>query len=75
MNEKTTLERLDDKVSDILQKYRSAKEENELLISELTTLKAEKELKSQEITRLEDENAMKDMEIEEIVKKIENILS
>jgi cell division protein FtsB len=43
--------------------------------NELTTLKAESEIKTQEIAKLSDENAMKDLEIEEIVNKIESILS
>ena len=46
-----------------------------MLRNELMTLKAEREIKDQEIERLSHENAQKDMEIEEIVNKIESILS
>jgi len=74
MENKTALEILNDRVSDILQKYHSLKGENEMMRNELLTLKAEKELKDQEIEKLNEENAMKDLEIEEIVSKIESIL-
>lgn len=74
MQEQSTLEKLDQKVSQILQQYHALKGENELIRNELIALKAEKELKDNEIQRLNDENAMKDLEIEEIVNKIESIL-
>jgi len=74
MENQTTLERLGDKVTQILQQYENAKSENETLRNEVITLKAEKEARDQEIVRLSDDNAMKDLEIEEIVTKIENIL-
>lgn len=74
MQEETVLEKLSDKVSQVLQQYNSQKSENEMLRTELMTLKAERELKDKEIERLADENAMKDLEIEEIVSKIESIL-
>jgi cell division protein FtsB len=74
MQESTTLERLGEKVSQILQQYHSLKGENEMLRNELMSLKAERELKDAEITKLTEENALKDLEIEEIVNKIESIL-
>lgn len=74
MDNQTTLEKLSDKVSQILQQYHSFKSENEALRTELITLKAEKEVKNQEIERLIEENVMKDVEIEEIVNKIESML-
>jgi chromosome segregation ATPase len=74
MDNQTTLEKLSEKVSEILQQYHSLKNENEMMRNELITLKAEKEIKNQEIERLSEENAMKDLEIEEIVNKIESIL-
>jgi chromosome segregation ATPase len=74
MYNQTTLEKLSEKVSEILQQYHSLKNENEMMRNELITLKAEKEIKNQEIERLSEENAMKDLEIEEIVNKIESIL-
>ncbi|MCD6432424.1 MAG: hypothetical protein J7L21_00135 [Sulfurimonas sp.] len=74
MENKTTLEKLSDKVSQILQQYHSLKGENEVLRNELVTLKAESEMKNQEIEKLVEDNTMKDLEIEEIVNKIESIL-
>ena len=74
MQEQTSLDKLSDKVSQILQQYHSLKGENEMIRNELITLKAERELKDSEIEKLNDENAMKDLEIEEIVSKIESLL-
>ena len=74
MDNPSNLEKLSEKVSQILQSHHALKGENEMIRTELITLKAEKEIKDQEIERLLDENAMKDLEIEEIVNKIESIL-
>ena len=75
MEEKATvLERLSDKVSQVLQQYNSLQGENEMLRTEIVTLKAEREMKDQELARLSDDNTMKDLEIEEIMSKIESIL-
>jgi len=74
MNNQTNLEKLSEKVSEILQRNETLKNENQLMRNELMALKAEKEIKDQEIERLTEENSMKDLEIEEIVSKIESIL-
>jgi len=74
MDNQTTLERLDAKVTNILDKYNSLKATNEALQAEMVSLKADKELKEQQIAKLEDDNAMKELEMEEIVAKIEGIL-
>lgn len=74
MEGQTTLERLSEKISQILQQYNSLKGENEMIRNELITLKAEREIKNQEIEKLTELNAMKDLEIEEIVNKIETML-
>ncbi len=74
MDTQSNLEKLSDKVSQILQQYHTLKGENEMLRTELVTLKAEKEVKDQEIEKLREQNVLKDMEIEEIVDKIESIL-
>ena len=74
MENLTTIEKLSEKVSEILQKYHALRGENEMMRNELTTLKAERAIKNQEIDKLSEENAMKDLEIEEIVNKIESIL-
>jgi cell division protein FtsB len=74
MQSQTKLEKLNDKVSQILQSYNSLKEENQAYRTELVTLKAENEAKNTEIEKLREANVLKDMEIEEIVEKIESIL-
>ena len=74
MDSQNSLEKLNEKVSQIVQQYHSLKGENEMIRNELITLKAEKEIKDQEIEKLSEQNAMKDLEIEEIVNKIESIL-
>ncbi len=71
MQEQSNLDMLNEKVSQILQKYNSIKSENETIKNELTILKAQKD---QEIERLVEENRMKDLEIEEIINKIESML-
>jgi cell division protein ZapB len=75
MQEKTTIETLNEKVGLVLQKHHELKGENEMMRNELVTLRSQLELKEGEINRLSEENAMKDLEIEEIVNKIESILS
>ncbi|ADN09791.1 hypothetical protein [Sulfurimonas autotrophica] len=74
MDNQTTLNKLSEKVSYILQEYHALKGENEMMRNEIVTLKADCELKKQEIEKLHEENAKKDIEIEEIVNKIESIL-
>ncbi|HIC12659.1 MAG TPA: hypothetical protein EYO75_04690 [Sulfurimonas sp.] len=74
MQNQTTLEKLDEKVSEVLKQYHVLKSENETIRNELITLKAQREIQDQEIDKLRDENTMKDLEIEEIVNKIESIL-
>jgi chromosome segregation ATPase len=74
MDNRTSLEKLSDQVSQILQTNNSLKEEIGGLRTELMTLKAEKELTKGEMDRLIEENLKKDIEIEEIVNKIEMIL-
>ena len=74
MQDQTTLEKLNEKVSNILQRYHSLKGENEMLRNELVTLKGEREIKNQEIEKLIEQNTQKDLEIEEIVEKIESIM-
>lgn len=75
MEDQTTLSKLNNKVSEILQQYHSLKGENEMLRMEIVTLRAESDAKNAEITRLDELNQMKDLEIDEIVAKIENILN
>ncbi|MDD5371885.1 MAG: hypothetical protein PHO62_00480 [Sulfurimonas sp.] len=74
MQNQTTLSKLGDKVSTIVERYNFLKDENEMLRIEVIKLKAESEAKTREIEKLVEENALKDLEIEEIVQKIESIM-
>jgi len=74
MDNQTALEKLNEKVSNVLQRYHSLKGENEMLRTQTVTLKAENEIKDQEIEKLTELNFSKDLEIEEIVSKIESIV-
>jgi len=74
MENQTVIEKLDQKIDQVLQKCQNLSNENEVLRNEVVRLKAEKELKDAEIEKLMDENSMKELEIEEIVSKVESIL-
>ena len=74
MDNQTTLEKLNEKVSAILKHYHTLKGENELLRTEIVTLRAQGEVKNQELEKLIQQNVQKDLEIEEIVDKIESIM-
>jgi cell division protein FtsB len=74
MENQTSLEKLNQKISQILGEYNSLKEQNELFRVENMTLKTQNEAKDAEIAKLEDENIQKDIEIEEIVQKIESMI-
>ncbi|BCD62848.1 MULTISPECIES: cell division protein ZapB [Nitratiruptor] len=69
------MEKLSQKIDDLLDKYTILKDENERLRTELVTCKAASEEKDKEIEKLRDELAMKNLEIDEIIKKIENLVS
>ncbi len=75
MENQTALERLNEKIMQLLQKCEEFKDNNEVMQNEIITLKAESEIKDAEIEKLLEENSKKDIEIEEIVNKIESILS
>jgi chromosome segregation ATPase len=74
MENQNSIEKLDEKVSQVIAEYNSLKGENDMLRNELITLKAQREISDQEIEKLTEQNTMKDLEIEEIVNKIESIL-
>lgn len=74
MQNQTTLAKLNDKISVILERYSSLKLENEELRKEVIQLKAQSEIKNREIEKLVEQNAMKDSEIESIVEKLESIM-
>ena len=68
------MEKLSDKIEELLAKYQELKQENETLRRDLLTCKAASEEKDKEIERLRDELAMKNMEVDEIIKKIESLV-
>ncbi|MCF6331424.1 MAG: hypothetical protein L3I99_07775 [Sulfurimonas sp.] len=74
MQNQTNLEKLNTKVSQILQQFHAMKAENDMLRTEIITLKSQKELTNQELEKLIHENSQKDAEIEEIANKIESII-
>ncbi|MDP2893167.1 MAG: hypothetical protein Q8N78_02225 [Sulfurimonas sp.] len=74
MQNQTTLSKLNDKVSAIVEQYNFFKHENEMLRLEVVKLKAESEAKSKEIEKLVEDNSLKDLEIEDIVQKIESLM-
>ncbi|MBS4067815.1 MAG: hypothetical protein WC279_02250 [Sulfurimonas sp.] len=74
MQNQTTLSKLNDKVSAIVEQYNFFKHENEMLRLEVVKLKAESEAKSKEIEKLVEDNSFKDLEIEDIVQKIESLM-
>lgn len=75
MDKKSTVEILDNRVSQILEQYKVLKNENERLQENIASLNKNIESKNQEIDTLSEENAMKDLEIEDIIAKVENILN
>jgi len=74
MQEQSVLEKLSNRVSQVVQQHQSLQGENEMLRSEIGALKETLAVKDSEVNALRDENTMKDLEIEEVVSKIESIL-
>ncbi len=74
MQELTTLEKLSQKVSQMLRNYDELRMENAQLKESVELLETEKITQETKLTRLQDELLEKDREIEEIVNKIESIL-
>jgi SMC interacting uncharacterized protein involved in chromosome segregation len=68
------IEKLNEKVAALLDKYNALKSELIQAKNELSALREGESEKDQLIKQLQEENAMKDLEIEEIVNKIESIL-
>ena len=68
------MEKLSDKIEELLAKYQELSQENDTLRRELLTCKAASQEKDKEIERLRDELAMKNMEVDEIIKRIESFM-
>lgn len=74
MEEIKNIEKLNQKVSQIIQQYHLSKSENDMLRQEIAALKAKQQLLEVELQRLSDLNTQKDIEIEQIANKIESII-
>jgi len=74
MQESTTLEKLSQKVSQMLRNYDELRMENVQLKENIERMELDKTAKEASVTQLQDELIEKDREIEEIVNKIESIL-
>ncbi len=74
MQESTTLEKLSQKVSQMLRNYDELRMENAQLKESIELLELDNTAKEASVTQMQDELMEKDREIEEIVNKIESIL-
>ncbi len=74
MENVTMIEKLTQKIDELLKSYNELKLQNEELKKELLTCQAASQKKDEEIKKLQDELAVRDLEIEEVVRKIENFL-
>jgi len=68
-------EELSGKISQLLEKHNTTKDENIKLTEELAILKKSLEDKNQEIEKLKEEEELRTMEIEDITQKIMNLIS
>jgi len=68
------LDKLGDKVAQMVQQIQELQEENRMLKNDLMNAQVQNESDSARIAQLENDNAAKEREIEEIVSKIESIL-
>ncbi len=66
---------LSQKIDELLRDYKNLKEESEKLKNEVATLKANNEAKDIHIKRLEEQVSISDLEGDEILSKIEEVLS
>jgi len=74
MSENSTLNKLSQKVGEMLSSFEALRQENALLKDEVAQLRSEGSNSSTLVTQLRDELNEKDREIEEIVTKIESML-
>ncbi len=75
MENRPVIDRLGEKIDEVVARLKRLEEENVRLRNEMVALKAQSEAKDAQIAKLSDELAMKDLEIEEIIGKIEAMLS
>ncbi|WP_024953654.1 hypothetical protein [Sulfurospirillum arcachonense] len=73
-NEEVNVNKLSEKVNDLLVRFEDIKVQNETLRQEVITLKAQNQAKSSQIEKLEEDLMNKDIESDEILGKIEEVL-
>ncbi len=74
MQDQTTLEKLSQKVNQMLRNYDELRMENSELKEKIERLELDHSAKEAAVTQMQDELTEKDREIEEIVTKIESML-
>ncbi len=73
--ESNKISTLSQKIDELIRSYKELKEENERLKNELATLKASNEAKDIHIRSLEEKVNVSDIQSEDILSKIEEVLS
>ena len=74
LKEENTVNKLSQKVNDLLVRFEELKSQNEALRQEVVTLKAQNEAKDAQIESLEEKLMNKEIETDEILGKIEEVL-
>ena len=74
LKEEVTVNKLSQKVDDLLVRFEEMKSQNDKLRQEVVTLKAQHEAKNIQIEKLEEDLMNKDIESDEILSKIEEVL-
>ena len=74
LKEEVTVNKLSQKVNDLLVRFEEMKSQNDTLRQEVVTLKAQHEAKNIQIEKLEDDLMNKDIESDDILSKIEEVL-
>ncbi len=69
------IKKLSVKIDELLRKFEELKKENESLKNELTAIKASDKAKDTHIQKLEEKVTLNDFEGDEILSKIEEVLS
>jgi len=72
--EEVTVNKLSEKVNDLLVRFEEMKSQSHNLRQEVVTLKAQNEAKSIQIGKLEEDLMNKDIESDDIFSKIEEVL-
>ena len=74
LKEEVTVNKLSEKVDDLLVRFEEMKTQNSSLRQEVVTLRAQNEAKNAQIEKLEEDLMNKDIESDDIFSKIEEVL-